>query len=386
MNKYHKIMSGGLIILMSALVPAQAALAAPSFAHTQEEWDRLRDNVLEYDELEALIHEYNPTVRNNQSEYGDYFDATRKDVSDMYWELALDLYESVNYPDEDASNYPVLYANARMAEIQASQYKQQALNNLDDGTTKLYGYEQAEARLVSNAQSYMVSYHQSLLQLEQAKENRKLAEETYNSVQIKADNGAATQAELLSAKQSVLSIDASISSLERTITNTRQKLCLMTGWSYDAQPEIREIPDFDFGRIEAIYVEADKTKALESNYTLLIDERKLKYANDTVSRETLTTTINDNRQKITSDIDIAYNAVLQAQVAYEQADAELSVETKNMEMAERKYQTGGISRLEYISQESAYITKQINKKLKNLELHQAMETYDWNIKGLGTSV
>lgn len=31
-------------------------------ARTEEQWARLRDNTVEWDEIEALVHEYNPTV------------------------------------------------------------------------------------------------------------------------------------------------------------------------------------------------------------------------------------------------------------------------------------------------------------------------------------
>ncbi|HJC07206.1 MAG TPA: hypothetical protein H9704_13865, partial [Candidatus Enterocloster excrementipullorum] len=40
---------------------------SPEFAYSEDKWASLRDNVMEYDELADLIHEYNPTVRSNRS-------------------------------------------------------------------------------------------------------------------------------------------------------------------------------------------------------------------------------------------------------------------------------------------------------------------------------
>lgn len=385
MNNRKRVIPLCLALAMVSAAPV-TAIAGPEFAHTSEEWEKLRDNVMEYGELGDLVHEYNPTVRNNQASYVDYAYKDRKDVSDDYWKLALDLYEQVNYPAEDDANYATLYANARMAEIQAKQYKQQAISNMEDSNTKLWGYEQAEARLVSNAQASMIGYQQALLQLEQAQNSKKISEESYQSVLAKSSAGMATEAEVLSAKQGVLDAEAQITSLQRSIQNTKQKLCIMTGWSYDAEPEILKIPTSDFSRIAAMNPEAEKEKALAANYTLLINQRKLQNATDSLSINNLKTTIEDNKQKISSDIDITYHAVLQAQVDYQQACADLEVEAQKMDTARRKYETGSMSRMAYNQQENSYQSKVITKELKDLALYQTMETYDWNVKGLGSSV
>lgn len=384
MSRWKTVASCSLAVSLAALGPVQA-FASPEFAYDSAKWEKLRDNVMEYGELADLVHEYNPTIQNNRVTYADEWDKDKNDVSDEYWELALELFGQVNYPDEDAANYSVLYANARNAEIMAAQYKQKALQNMDDGTIRKHGYDQAEATVVSTAQASMISYKQSLLQLEQEKEAKKLAEETYNSVQAKVGAGMATQADLLSSKQSVLDAEASIQSLQRTIQNTKQNLCLMTGWSYNAEPEICEIPSADLARIDAMNPTEDKNKAIEQNFTLLINQRKLQNASESVSIETLRTTVNDNKQKIASDIDVAYNAVQQAKVAYQQAQAELDVESRNMAAAEQKQKAGTISRLDYVRQENAFITKQTNLKIKDMALYQAMETYNWKINGLAST-
>ena len=80
--------------------------ASPDFARTEEEWAKLKDNVIEYDELEALIHEYNATVQNNQYTYQkfrqDYGD-TNEEVAQEYYKLAQDYYNDMS-GDDDASS------------------------------------------------------------------------------------------------------------------------------------------------------------------------------------------------------------------------------------------------------------------------------------------
>ena len=101
-NKYGTFSRSFSRVLATAFVAAVAAgtmpvysayAASPSFARTEEEWAKLRDNVIEYDELEGLIHEYNATVQNNQYTYQkfrqDYGD-TNEEVAQEYYKLAQD--------------------------------------------------------------------------------------------------------------------------------------------------------------------------------------------------------------------------------------------------------------------------------------------------------
>ena len=48
--------------------PARVLASSPEFSRTAEEWSALQDDNLEYSEIADLIHEYNPTVQNNQYE------------------------------------------------------------------------------------------------------------------------------------------------------------------------------------------------------------------------------------------------------------------------------------------------------------------------------
>ena len=56
-------------ILALTALPAPAFASSPEFARTEEEWNRLRDNKMEYGEIEGLVQEYNVTVQNNQYNY-----------------------------------------------------------------------------------------------------------------------------------------------------------------------------------------------------------------------------------------------------------------------------------------------------------------------------
>ena len=108
-------------------------------------------------------------------------------------------------------------------------YKRQ----IDDGEIRKIQYDQAEATLVSAAQTSMNSHQQLLLNRGTLEANLALVRATYNSVVVKAGEGMATQADVLSAQEQVKSLEAKLISLDASINKTRQSLCLMTGWAYD---------------------------------------------------------------------------------------------------------------------------------------------------------
>ena len=53
--------AGTAAVSVSAALPAYAS--SPEFARSAEEWAALKDNKIEYWEIEGLIQEYNPTVQ-----------------------------------------------------------------------------------------------------------------------------------------------------------------------------------------------------------------------------------------------------------------------------------------------------------------------------------
>ena len=100
MIKRKQAISLGMALLLAASLPGTALAVSPEFARTEEEWARLRDNTMEFDELAGLIHEYNTTVQNNQYAYKDYLGKDRQDVEQDYRDLADELYASMSGDDD----------------------------------------------------------------------------------------------------------------------------------------------------------------------------------------------------------------------------------------------------------------------------------------------
>ena len=381
MKKWKQISACCLAAVLAAAAPTGTAWAgSPEFARSAEEWAKLRDNVMEYDELAGLIHEYNVTVQNNQRDYNEKKNKTSDEIAQDYRDAADAVRSSMSGDDS-----PQAIMQDSMAEAQALSLEQQADDNVEDSEIFKMTYDQTEATLVSNAQTNMISYHQKARDLDLKKKNRELLAATYDSVVLKRNHGMATQMDVLTAQENLQNADAAILTAESDLENTRQKLCVMLGWRYDASPEIREIPAVDLNRIQSMDPAADKARALENNYTLRINKKKLANSSNNSKKESLQMTIDDNIQRIGSSVDSAYKNVIQSQTAYQQAAVSLEVASKNMEAAERKMQIGTLSRLDYLNQQYAYLQAQVAMEDASMALFQAVESYDWNIDGLASA-
>ena len=390
MKPQMTFMANGRCILVLALtavmggLPPMAALgASPEFARTEQEWARPQDNVIEYDEIPDLIHEYNATVQNNQYDYQkfreDYGD-TNSDVADAYNDLAQDFYDDMSGETDAGSMMSDL-----QLDIQARNMLKQADNTLEDSKIYLLTYEMAEDNLAATAQSNMISYHKKQLELEQKQTDLELAREKYSLEQVKQAAGTVTAVDVLTAKESLQSSENNIKELESGIENLKEELYISLGWKHNDSPDIKELPQMDVSRIDGMDPDRDLETALENNYTLKINKRKLENARSKTTRESLETKIRNNEKQIGASLSSAYKNVLSARLSYEQAVAEAQLEETNTNIAAGKLQAGMMTSLEYKEQEYKMESSRLNAEMAAVSLFQAMETYDWSVKGLASA-
>lgn len=370
-----------LAAALAGAAPAGALAASPEFARTPEEWERLRDNTLEYEEIPDLIREYNSTVQNNMISYGDYRGKDANEIADDYREAAQTLYDSVVWPSEDDTGYAMLYSAAETAQAQARQLEKMADENVSDGMIIKWQYDQVEASLSSTAQNLMSQYYQLLENRKTAEAGKELAEASLRSVETQASLGMATENDVLTAREAVKTAEAGVISVESNIQSVKQNLQVMTGWAYNSEPEIAQMPPVDVTRIDAMNPETDLEKALENNYTLLIAKRTLENTSDAANQQIQRQTIANTEQQIASGLTDLYSQVIQARNTYDQARSALELEEKNMAAAETKYGLGMISRLEYLQARNAYVESQANFRIQELALQSAMDAYDWALRG-----
>lgn len=376
------ILAAGAITAM----PLQAfAQQSPEFAYSAEKWATLRDNKLEFDEIKDLVHEYNPTVIQNEISYKDYLTKNRDDVAQEYYDKANEIYSNINYPDSDDANYGSGVAAALRNEQQAKSLMEQGDENTDDQATMRIQYDQAEAKLAKQAQGLMITYWTQYYNLDGQKARIEQAKLSYQSEQNRLAAGMSTQSKVLSAKESVSNAEAALVTAESNLASTKESLCLMLGWGYGADVEIAELAEPDQSKIAAIDVNADIQTALENSYAYRLTKKQLTNARTDSVKEKLTETEKNQRETISNSVKSAYDSLLLAQSNYEQAQSALALQEVSMKSADAKLAAGTITKNTYESQKASYTTTQVTAQTQKLSLLQAMNDYDWAVNGLASA-
>ena len=376
------VLAAGVITAM----PFQAfAQRSPEFAYSEEKWATLRDNKLEFDEISDLVHEYNPTVVQNEISYKDYLTKNRDDVAQDYYDKANEIYSNISYPDSDDANYGSGVAAALRNEQQAKSLMEQGDENTDDQATMRIQYDQAEAKLAKQAQGLMITYWTQYYNLDGQKARIEQAMLSYQSEQNRLAAGMSTQSKVLSAKESVSNAEAALVTAESNLASTKESLCLMLGWGYGADVEIAELADPDQSKIAAIDVNADIQTALENSYAYRLTKKQLTNSRTDSVKEKLTETEKNQRETISNSVKSAYDSLLLAQSDYEQAQSALALQEVSMKSADAKLAAGTITKNTYESQKASYTTAQVTARTQKLSLLQAMNDYDWAVNGLASA-
>lgn len=361
------------------------AQQSPEFAYTAEKWASLRDDKLEYEEIPDLIHEYNATVIQNSIAYQDERDKDRDDVAQEYYTAANNIYDNLEYPDYDATDYGSRLSAAISNEQQAIQMLERGDESVEDSETIKMGYDQTEENLVKQAHQQMIQYWNQYYDLDTLRQRKALAESSYQSEQNRLAAGMSTQSAVLSAREAVSSAEASLLSAESSLAQTKERLCLMLGWSYGSEVEIGALPEPDMSLIDQIQVEEDIQTALANNYSLRLTEKRLANARSTKVYNTLTETQKNQRETISNNVKNSYTSLILARSDYEQAVQAYEMEENSLASAERGLAAGTVTRNAYQSQQSSCLSAETAVRTSKLDLLTALVDYQWNVKGLAAA-
>lgn len=394
--------------LAAAPVVSQAAEFKPSPGkpYAPEVMAKLEDNTMEYGEIEMLIDTYNTTLENLRDSYGDSKNSM-KDIEKVKEQIysgseqmldgaaqmssaASQLEGSIGFglPIPGLTFAPGTYAelvyNAAVLENQAEQILLSAdqLTEMSPKMMYIQMVESPRAMLISGAQSLLIAYENICLQKENLLQTITLAEAGVQTTERLAAVGMGTWNDVNSAKQGLSSAKAGLITLEANEVNIRQQLCNMLGWAYNASPEIPAIPSVDMSRVDRMNLETDTKSAIDNNFTLKYNRLSEDTLTDgSVQMENLHRTIQAEEAEIATSMVKLYNAVLQARSDYYTAQATLGQELANFATAERQWAVGTISKMEHMQAQNAYHSAETSVRVTELALLQALETYDWAVKG-----
>ena len=307
---------------------------------------------MEYSELPYLVQEYNPTYLNNQTTYQAGRDTKNaKEVQDKQYNQANDLYDSAdNLRDqadqiEDylavpgmASAYASLMSASVMVEQNALKTQQSADASYRDSEMDRLDYMNSQDAVVVQVEAAFAAYNQVKKTIPLMEKSLELQELTLQMTQKRQQLGQATQIDVLNAQKSLQSLQSTLTQTKAGLQTQHQQLCVQTGWTYDAEPDIQDLPQADLGRIAAMNLAADTQTALQQNYPYSpISAAMPIWQKVQLIRKNMDRTIKNQEQTIRSSMQTLYNDIMQKQTALQLADASLAAETQAMNDAEEDW-------------------------------------------------
>lgn len=360
-----------LAAMMTATAPAATFAATVPEGYDAETWTRLQDNILEYDEIWNLVKEYNPQMKMMMTGIEGEMSAVRKGIEDI--RENVEMYQYFYKEAKDAGN-EVMAKNYHQAYTTMRKEADKMERSLDSRVRR--STNQTQKRLTSVVQGLMIGYQQSLAAREMLQTTVELSQAAYDLQKTQLSLGMTTEAEVQAAEKNLLEAQAGQKQVEDGINTMRQNLCMMTGWSYDASPEIGAVPEPDLTRIAAMDPAADFTKARGNNYALI------SLRSGTSKGTTRERAVDEAEALLKTNLENLYLEVIQNQTAYTAASTAYQAAQITMNGADAKYQMGMLGRPEYLMQKMAYQQQKMTYVQASLALTQAMETYDWAVEGL----
>lgn len=394
-KKYIKsikfIISFSLIIAGLSMSSLRSLAKSPTFSRTEEEWAKLRDMNLDYEEIDGLVTEYNATVQANQANMQQFTrDYGRKNsqVSQSYKDMAQKIEESLTEPEPDSMTYVPMMASIAQSRATINNLKNSADTTLEDYEVQYFTYESARLSLVQNTKALMISYYTKDMSKEALQKSVEVAELNLANAQARVAVGMATNLDILSAKEAVIKANKELNDQSNAASADRDKLLIMTGFKTDSQANIGLVPvlsEEELQNIDKINIEEDIKKALEENYTLKINKRKLVNAKSDTQIKSLNSSINSNTENIKANVRTLHKNLLNAKDKLNLLKAELELSGKDLETVRQKKNLGMATQLEVANKELENIKKNTEKKQAELALRLALENYNSAVNGLASA-
>ena len=393
-KKYIKsiqfIISFSLIIAGLSQASLRSLAKSPTFSRTEEEWAKLRDMNLDYEEIDGLVTEYNATVQTNQANMQQFTrDYGRKNsqVSQSYRDMAEKIEDSLTEPEPDSMTYVPMMASIAQSRATINNLKNSADTTLEDYEVQYFTYESARLSLVQNTKALMISYYSKDVSKEALQKAVEVAELNLANAQARVAVGMATNLDVLSAKEAVIKANKTLSDQSNAALADRDKLLIMTGFKTDSQANIGLVPvlsEEELQNIDKINVEEDIKKAVEENYALKINKRKLGNAKSDTQIKSLNSTISSGTENIKANVQTLHKNLLNAKDKLNLLKAELELSSKDLETIRQKKNLGMATQLEVANKELENIKKNTEKKQAELALWLALENYNSAVNGLAS--
>ena len=357
----------GIIEYFNALTPQSHV----NRLYPTERKNELKGKIVNYNDIEDMIHLYNPEILNNWNSWEN--NKSSQDIYDEYQDAANILFDVAGSQDSEMQEGMVL-AQGRAMQIQADK-------NASDSYTNFLSNYLSEMQLVLSTKILDLNYQKSAYELLNANESILEAKRKMEKAENALKYGAGTQVELLTAKKAVVDAESAHISAESAQKTYKRKLLLNCGKPASDDIYITPIDlnlDLD---INSIKLNDDYQMALAHNIQYEIYRRKIENARTDEVKNEYKILYESAPEKIYNDLENKYRNILDAVDTSYNREVALKLAKDNLAKANNEYEHGNISSKELLTAEYNVAVANNNVQIAKYDLKIAVETYKYAVMG-----
>lgn len=343
--------------------------------YDEETWAKLMDNKLEYAEIDDLVKNFNPDIKEAWSKFNNNIANLERTLD----EVAVSR-RNINSLLEEAKNS----GDMQLSTIYAGQIKGldminkdllKAGKNLKKPITKTNASLRLATKQVSlAAKALMINYKSLEGQENSLVELVSLNENILKNAKLQKKLGIITNTDVEKANTDLLTAKANLTNIKLEKEKLRVALIKMLGWTENSNPDIADIPNIDLDYIDKINLEDDIKKAI-SNNSELVNFRNSRKNISSYSNEIEEVKETDMEDNIKIDMTSLYNNIKDDKISYDASS--LAYEAANLayKAAANSKSLGMLSESAYLNAKVSYTQKKSEYEAAGLKLLNEIEEY-----------
>lgn len=343
--------------------------------YDEETWAKLMDNKLEYAEIDDLVKNFNPDIKEAWSKFNNNIANLERTLD----EVAVSR-RNINSLLEEAKNS----GDMQLSTVYAGQIKGldminkdllKAGKNLKKPITKTNASLRLATKQVSlAAKALMINYKSLEGQENSLVELVSLNENILKNAKLQKKLGIITNADVEKANTDLLTAKANLTNIKLEKEKLRVALIKMLGWTENSNPDIADIPNIDLDYIDKINLEDDIKKAI-SNNSELVNFRNSRKNISSYSNEIEEVKETDMEDNIKIDMTSLYNNIKDDKISYDASS--LAYEAANLayKAATNSKSLGMLSESAYLNAKVSYTQKKSEYEATGLKLLNEIEEY-----------
>ena len=343
--------------------------------YDEETWAKLMDNKLEYAEIDDLVKNFNPDIKEAWSKFNNNIANLERTLD----EVAVSR-RNINSLLEEAKNS----GDMQLSTVYAGQIKGldminkdllKAGKNLKKPITKTNASLRLATKQVSlAAKALMINYKSLEGQENSLVELVSLNENILKNAKLQKKLGIITDADVEKANTDLLTAKANLTNIKLEKEKLRVALIKMLGWTENSNPDIADIPNIDLDYIDKINLEDDIKKAI-SNNSELVNFRNSRKNISSYSNEIEEVKETDMEDNIKIDMTSLYNNIKDDKISYDASSLAYEAANSAYKAAANSKSLGMLSESAYLNAKVSYTQKKSEYEAAGLKLLNEMEEY-----------